>query len=874
MAKTAKTVKKAKAVKAVKKTAKRTNRPASAKKAAGRSPRRAGSAAGKNLVIVESPAKAKTINRYLGGDYVVKASMGHVRDLPTNKMGVDLENSFAPTYEPLAGRRKLLAELKKLARSAAMVFLATDLDREGEAIAWHLAESLGVAPDRIRRAIFNEITRSAITEAFANPHAIDMDKVNAQQARRILDRIVGYQVSPLLWRKVAAGLSAGRVQSVAVRLVVERQEEIDAFTPEEYWRIEGVFTADLAGAGKLSAEWSEFLAQRNERGDGPTAAARGEFLSWKQAFRAELVKWKGKKFTSTDADVSTAVAAAVGVDVREIQRSEDPNGKGPAARRAVVIGTISDDRPDYVVRGVSQRQSRSRPPAPFTTASLQQAASVQLRMSTSRTMRTAQRLYEGIDIPGEGTVGLITYMRTDSRHLASQALGQVRSLITESYGDRYVPDKPNVYSSGERAQAAHEAIRPTDAHRRPADVRGHMRKDEFRLYELIWNRFVACQMTPAIWNITEVDIVTETPAGEANFKAVGRQLAFDGFLRVIGMPKGGDQLLPSLKTDQPVAPIQIDPTQHFTQPPPRYTEASLVKALEADGIGRPSTYASTIKTIQDRQYVRLENRSFRPTDVGKVVTKKLVTHFPREFDVRFTAHMEDELDKVEEARANWVAVLKEFYGPFSESLAKAAEEMVHAKAETQPSEYTCDTCGKEMVYRFSKNGRYLACTGYPDCKTTCPVDEKGKRIKARTTDIACPKCSKPLILRRGRYGPFLSCEDYPDCDGIVNLDKTGGIKLPSAPPLEVDLTCPKCDKPMYLRRGARGPWLGCSAFPKCRGRLGWKTLKEDQQKTLELKLINHEKENPQPTILTLDGVTVKAGYVPQDIEEPSDDVNA
>ncbi len=828
---------------------------------------------GRRLVVVESPAKAKTINKYLGSGYVVKASMGHVRDLPSREMGVDLENNFKPTYEPLTSRRKVLAELKKLARSAPEVFLATDLDREGEAIAWHLAESLGVPEENVRRVIFNEITAGAIKEAFANPRNIDMNKVNAQQARRILDRIVGYKISPLLWKKVARGLSAGRVQSVAVRLIVERQREIDAFIPEEYWKIAGVFTADMSAAKKLSAEWAAFLAQRDDEGNSPTLAAQQEFLSAHNAFQAELVKLGGKRFKETGADATIDIARAIGLKVSEVRRLDDPNGKGPAAHRVIVVGTPAANAPSYKVTAIQRRDSKSHPPAPFTTATLQQAAAVQLRFSASRTMRIAQQLYEGVEVPGEGSVGLITYMRTDSRHLSADALSAIRKLIVSRFGDAYLPEKPNFFSSGKRAQEAHEAIRPSDFGRTPEDLRGSLSDEQYKLYSLIWKRTVACQMPPATWLVTEADITVNGSCGEAVFKAIGRTLAFDGFMQVAGVPKGGEQILPKLDEGQSVAPIQIDPTQHFTQPPPRYTEASLVKALEAEGIGRPSTYASIIKTIQDRQYVEQRNRSFYPTDLGNVVTDKLVKHFPKVFDIRFTAFMEDELDKIEEAAAEWTSVLHEFYDPFAQNLERAGDEMVHAKAEEEPSDYTCEKCGKPMVYKFSRNGRYLACSGYPDCKNTFPVDKHGRPQKPQQTDIACPKCGSPMMIRKGKFGPFMSCPKYPECDGVLNLDRKGCVKLPSAPPLEVDLPCPKCSSKLYLRRGKRGPWLSCSKYPKCRGRVGWKTLTEDQQKQLELELMNHEKAHPVAVVKKLDGSEVPEDYAPQvgEIGESNDD---
>jgi len=836
---------------------------------------------GKKLVVVESPAKARTINRYLGRDYVVRASMGHVRDLPEKKIGVDVENDFTPIYEPLASRRKVLTELKQLAHKASEVFLATDLDREGEAIAWHLAESLGVPETRIQRVIFNEITKSAIQAAFEQPRQIDMKKVNAQQARRILDRIVGYEVSPLLWRKVATGLSAGRVQSVAVRLIVEREQEIDRFLPEEYWKIAAVFTTNVSAADTLARQWAKFLATEDVQGNGPTRDAQQDFLSGIAAFRAELVQVNGKKWSSDNDRDTLELARAIGLVIREqdVNIAHDASAKGPAQRVVTVTGHLYDDvsrataKPAFTVRGVNQRESRTRPMPPLTTAALQQAASVQLRFSASRTMRIAQQLYEGVDVPGEGSVGLITYMRTDSTNLSNEAVAQARRLIGQQFGPAYLPETPNRYASGERAQEAHEAIRPTDASRSPQSLMRCLSDEQYKLYDLIWKRFVACQMTPALWNVTEADIVTQTEVGDVVFKAMGRQLAFDGFLRVTGLPRTGDQLLPALTANQPLAPVSLSPTQHFTQPPPRYTEASLVKALEAENIGRPSTYASIIQTIQDRGYVELLERTFHPTVLGTKVTQKLTEHFNDIFNVRFTAQMEDKLDKVEDENADWVRVLREFYGPFHDTLEKASREMVHAKAETEPSEYVCEKCNKPMVYRFSKNGRYLACTGYPDCKQTYPVDRDGKKVERVATDIACPACGKAMIVRRSRFGEFLSCSGYPQCEGSLKLDKKGFVKAPTAPALQVDVPCPKCQAPLLLRRSKRGPWLSCSKYPKCRGRAGWGNLDDAKKAELETLLANHEAAHPTPTLRKTDGSEITGLYNPstgESVEEGAD----
>lgn len=841
------------------------------KKAKSSSSGNTAASAGKNLVIVESPAKAKTINKYLGKDFVVRASMGHVRDLPPRNPkgiknpvpGVDLDADFAPTYEVLARGKKTLTELRKYSKTAPMVFLATDLDREGEAIAWHLAEGLKLDSKKTSRVVFNEITKSAITEAFAHPRDIDMHMVNAQQARRILDRIVGYQVSPLLWKKVAGGLSAGRVQSVAVRLIVEREREIDAFMPDEYWKISAIFTPDASKTDDITSEYKAFLDTKNEKGDGPTKDARQKWLAEHGAFIAELAKWNGSRFKAADEESTLGVARALGLSVEELKRKNIPEAKGPAANCVTVIGSLSTDAPTYTVAALTQRHSKSKPYAPFTTATLQQSASVQMRFGAWRTMKVAQQLYEGMVVPGEGTVGLITYMRTDSRNLSGEAVSHVREMIAREFGAEYLPEKPNVYSSGSRAQEAHEAIRPTDASRTPQDLSECLSQEQLKLYTLIWKRFVACQMIPAVWKVSQADIIAETPAGAANFRAMGRTLEFDGHLRVTGLPSGGEQILPQLEEGQSVSPIEIDPSQHFTQPPPRYTEASLVKALEADNIGRPSTYAAIIQTVQDRKYAELIKRSFYPTDLGTVVTDKLVKHFPEIFQVRFTAHMEDELDKVESANLDWITVLREFYDPFCSQLEKASEEMIHAKAETQPSEYECPDCKAPMVYRFGKNGRFLSCSKYPDCKAALPIDRKGQPVGVEHTDIACPLCGEPMTLRKGRFGPFLSCPKYPECRGVVNIDKKGFVKHPSPPPLLTDIPCPKCDKYLNLRRGKRGPWLSCSNYPKCRGRGGWATLDDEKKKQLELELMNHEKANPQNPVCKTDGTPCDDTCTPQ-----------
>src|SRR5437016_3732155 len=548
---------------------------------------------GKKLVIVESPAKAKTINKYLGDDYVVKASMGHVRDLPSKGMGVDLK-TFVPEYEVLASRGKVVSELKKLAKESNEIYLATDLDREGEAIAWHLKEALGIPDSKAHRVIFNAITKSEIQKAFKNPMAIDIDRVNAQQARRILDRIVGYEISPLLWRKVARGLSAGRVQSVAVRLIVEREREIEAFIPEEFWKIDGLFSADAAKAPKLAAEWHDYITNT---GNGErTKAERDKWLTEHEAFVAELVEVAGEKFAASDRAAARKVAELLGFKLEKEDVNTDPEAKGPAKEQVRFHGVLAPALPKFTVKPIEKKRTTSRPPAPFITSTIQQAASSRLSFGAQRTMRLAQSLYEA---------GHITYMRTDSTNLSADAITMARSFIESSFGPKYLPEKPNTYaSSNKSAQEAHEAIRPTDASFTPKEAHAKLRPDEYKVYQLIWSRFIACQMPPAEFDQTTINIAVATKQGEAIFRASGRKLVFDGFMKVAGI-SSEDQLLPALAQNQPVYPIQIDPTQHFTQPKPRFTEASLVKELESLGIGRPSTYASIIQTIQDREYVKI-----------------------------------------------------------------------------------------------------------------------------------------------------------------------------------------------------------------------------------------------------------------------------
>ncbi len=843
--------------------------------------RRAGGAEadarGKHLVIVESPSKARNINQYLGPDFVVKASVGHVRDLPSKAPkgtkqpvpGVDLEHRFRPTYEILPGKKATLSELKKLAKQATDVWFATDLDREGEAIAWHLAQELGISSAEAKRVVFNAVTRSEVQRAFQHPHPIDEDRVNAQQARRILDRIVGYQVSPLLWKKVARGLSAGRVQSVAVRLIVEREREIKAFIPDEYWSLSVRLTSKREQLARIAADWSAFMAKLDEKGNGPTVKAQNTWLARHGAFRAELLEVDGQRPEIPDAEAALALAKRAGLVLKNRIEKRDEKGKGPAANLVELVGTTRPD--DFIITSIETKRTTSKPSAPFITSTLQQAASTRLGFGAQRTMRAAQQLYEGVDLPGRGTVGLITYMRTDSTHLSREALNMARDYIRATFGDKYLPESASVYtSSNKAAQEAHEAIRPTDVSIHPDSVAGKLSTDQARLYRLVWERFLSCQMTPAQWDATSV-LASPVKDRGLVFKATGRVLVFDGFLRVAGLPASEEQTLPELKEQALLGPFDLDPRQKFTSPPPRYTEASLVKTLEEEGIGRPSTYAAIIQTIQDRKYVEQRERRFYATDLGEVVTDKLIEAFPDILNLGFTREMEEELDRIESREIDWIAVLDEFYGPFRVRLEEAHATLGHAKAEMEPApdDIRCEKCGATTVYRFGKNGRFLSCSRYPDCEYASPIDSEGRPRKIEPVNVACPKCSSPMNKRTGRFGAFLGCTRYPDCDGIVKIDKKGRPVAPQPPPYVTDEPCPKCGQPLNLRSGKRGPWLSCSAFPKCRGRGAWTKLDAKTRERLERALAAHERQFPVPILRDLKGrpITDERG---QPIERPAD----
>ncbi|HEX9764238.1 MAG TPA: type I DNA topoisomerase [Candidatus Acidoferrales bacterium] len=776
----------------------------------------------KSLVIVESPAKARTIGRYLGKDYVVKPSLGHIKDLPRKHLGVNVEKGFAPTYYVISGKTKVVGDLRRAAAKAESVFLAADPDREGEAICAHLREiltdkalyaeaeqadgrgrrkkkaekkgkkskkakgdaaekngkvvTLEVGPPvgaktKFFRVTMNEITSRGVKEAFSKPGQVDENLVNAQQTRRILDRLVGYEVSPLLWDKVKRGLSAGRVQTVALRLVVEREREIRAFTPIEYWSIDV----------NLSA------------GEPPS-------------FDAKLIEWQGRKLEVPDQD-----------EAKRGQQFFIPN-EDEAKKHAAALGAAT-----CVVESVQQKERRRNPVPPFITSTLQQEAARKLGFSVKRTMMLAQRLYEGMELGDEGSVGLITYMRTDSTRVSQDALAGVRELIAQRYGKNYLPDEPRVYRSKKGAQDAHEAVRPTDPGRAPESVRRYLQDDEFKVYTLIWQRFVASQMTEAVFDQTTIDI----RAGDYRLRATGSVPKFDGFLAVY--EEGKDEArraeeeadaeaarLPVVKEGETLTRNEVKPEQHTTQPPPRYTEATLVKELEEKGIGRPSTYAAILSTILEREYVRKDKGRFFTTQLGEIVSELLIKSFDDIFDVRYTARMEEELDEIEEGKLDWRAALQEFYEKFSRDLERAGEEMENLKA-GRPTEEACDRCGKPMLLRMGRHGLFLACSGYPDCTNTREPEfdvrgiESGDTSPESETQI-CDNCGREMVIKRGRFGPFYACTGYPDCKTTKPLTARGR----AAQPVMLDEKCPECGGQLQEKYGRFGAFIACSNFPECR----------------------------------------------------------
>jgi DNA topoisomerase-1 len=715
--------------------------------------------------------------------------MGHVRDLPSKGLNVDIENDFEPTYDIMPGKKRTVTALKAAVKNCDELYLATDLDREGEAIAWHLAQLLGVPEEKTYRVIFNAITHTSIKQAFAEHGKLNMDKVMAQQARRILDRIVGYQISPLLWKKITRGLSAGRVQSVTVKMIVEKEREIRRFEPKEYWFIPAVFSTDLQT--DYHQQWQDFIQAKGD--NPPTVAEQYKWLAEHNAFKAELDKVGDEKFEASNKEQAERILNAL---------------KGAA----------------FELADLQTKLSVSRPSAPFITSTLQQAAANRLGFTTKRTMRVAQQLYEGIDLGSMGSLGLITYMRTDSTHLSNEAIAEVRKHIGIHFGPKYLPKETKIYASRKTAQQAHEAIRPTDVDLTPSDIKPFLSDEQFKLYDLIWRRFVACQMEPAKWNVTNLNISAQTSLGCCLYRTTGRVLVFDGFTKVWSIASNGQQL-PPMKKGQKLAAVDIKAEQHFTKPPARYTEASLVKALEKEGIGRPSTYAAIISTIQERGYVEQQDKKFFATDLGEIVTDKLNEYFPKIMDIAFTRYMEEQLDKIEEQHLDWLGVLQDFYGPFKQSLETAQTEMKHAKAEVTPSEYECPKCGQQLVYRFGKNGKFLSCSAYPDCTFTNPCDKEGKMLEEKVSEHKCPVCDKPMVHKNGRFGPFLGCSDYPNCKTTLKLDKQGNVLPPKPPPEPTGIKCYKCKQgELVIRQSKKGPFMGCGRFPKCRTIISIKQL--------------------------------------------------
>jgi DNA topoisomerase-1 len=693
-----------------------------------------------DLLIVESPTKTRTLKKFLGRNYKIMATKGHIIDLPKSKLGVDIENDFEPHFTVIRGKKQVIDGIIKEAKKSRNIYLAPDPDREGEAIAHHLFTKLSKYNDKIFRVVYNELTKRAVLKALEDAGRINDDKVMAQQARRILDRLVGYQVSPVLWKTVLRGLSAGRVQSVALKIICSREEEIDKFETKEYWKIKAQLETDK----------------------------QEKFFAW-------LVKIDGQDF-----------------EISSDKQSQE---------------TCTDIRKnEFKVDSVKNEKKKRNPLPPYITSTLQQDAANRLRFAPQKTMYVAQELYEGVDLGESGAVGLISYMRTDSVRIAEEAIKAARDLILSEYGPEYVPDKARHYKTKKSAQDAHEAIRPTSLEYHPDKIKKYLSRDQYRLYSLIYSRFVASQMVSAVYD----NLTIEIEAGKYLFRARSSQLAFDGFLKVYYMEKekinngngDNDQVLPSLEKNDQLKLEELVPSQHFTKPPPRYSEASLVRELEQNGIGRPSTYAQIIHTLRNRKYVISEKRVLSPTDLGKTVNKILLDHFPHVFNIEFTAHMEDELDKIEEGRDNWVDVLKEFYKPLSDSLEKVNANLKDIRQSTQEeTDEACEKCGSPMLIRWGRNGRFLACSAYPDCKNTRALNgENG----IEELDRDCPKCGNKLVMRTGRYGRFIACSTYPDCDYTEAIST--GVK------------CPKdgCSGMLVEKRSRRGKlFFGCSEYPKC-----------------------------------------------------------
>lgn len=740
---------------------------------------------GKSLLIVESPTKVKTLKKIVGKDFIIKASVGHLKDLPKKKLGVDVDNDFAPEYITIRGKGKILQELKTAAKKVDTIYLAPDPDREGEAIAHHIGNEVArFTKGKIYRVLFNEITKKAVLEAIANPTELNPNRVNAQQARRILDRLVGYKISPILWKKVHRGLSAGRVQSVALRIVCEREREILAFKPREYWSI----TLELEG-------------------------------SQKPQFQAKLFKVKGEKAEIANKDEADQIL------------------KGMEGAKPVLEDIVKKER-------------KRNPSAPFITSTLQQEASRKLNFSPKKTMMLAQRLYEGITMGRKGTVGLITYMRTDSVKLSDQALEEVRAFIPERYGKEFLPGKPNVYKSKKSAQEAHEAIRPTDVQLEPNTIKEHLEKDMFRLYQLIWSRFVSCQMVPALLDTTQFDILS----GDYLFRSNGSVLKFAGFMKVYvesqddeskegSKPAGkeDDRLLPQLEKGETLKLHEILPEQHFTQPPARFSEAMLVKELEDKGVGRPSTYAAIISVIKDRDYIQSVERRLQPAELGFLINDLLVENFPDIMTTEFTSKMEDQLDEIEAGNLGWVDALKSFYIPFKKDLEQAEEKMKDVKAQVEETDEVCEKCDQPMIIKWGRFGKFMACSGYPECKNTRDLGEKGETVdgaKADEVEGNCDLCQSPLIIKRGRFGKFIACSTYPDC----KFTKPIGLGIP----------CPEesCEGEVASRRSKKGrTFYGCTKYPDCKFTSWDKPIGEPCPECKNPFLVEKWKKNEDPSVL-------------------------
>ncbi len=709
----------------------------------------------KSLVIVESPAKARTINKFLGKGYSVKASMGHVRDLPKKKLGVEEDNGFKPTYEALPDKTKAVSELKKSAKKVESIYLAPDPDREGEAICWHLKELLKDSDADFYRVLFNEITKKAVLKAFQNPVDIDLNKVDAQQARRIIDRLVGYKISPLLWEKVKRGLSAGRVQSVALRIICDREREVKAFVPEEYWTITAFFSSE----------------------EPPI-------------FDAKVIEENGEKLRIPNEQEANRI-------ISELEKAE------------------------FLIEKISTKEKKKNPPPPFITSKLQQDAYRKFGFPVRKTMRIAQGLYEGKEIGDQGSIGLITYMRTDSTRISNDAIEWARDYIKKTFGESHLPPKARIYRSKKGAQEAHEAIRPTYPNLPPDNVKKFLTPDEWKLYTLIWNRFLASQMESAIFDTTTVDI----KAGDFLLRSSGSLMKFAGWLSIYqnGEEKNNngeksDWSIPPLREGQHIKLEKIDPQQNFTQPPPRFSEGTLVRELEENGIGRPSTYATTLATLQNRDYVIKEKGRFVPTELGTLVTDLMVQHFGDIVNINYTAKLEEELDNIEEGKLHWVDALEEFNGKFKVDLQRAEAGMPDIKREEIPTEISCPECGKNLVKKWGRYGYFLACSGYPDCKHTqeLPEKEQAEVAFANEVDEICEKCGSKMVLKKGRFGKFLACSAYPGCKNTKKISINHEGKIETKKDQFLDENCPNCGVRLVLKHGRFGEFIACSNYPKCK----------------------------------------------------------